>query len=132
MKGAVEKYAPVRAVPRSRSARTKSARLRAVANETHHAGDQGGGCARHRSTNRKAERQIERTGDQAFEFHDLQRIGKRNLARQVVIETPEIQAPTIMSGPRMLSSVRVPDHDRTAAPAMRHPIPVPMRRSKFS
>src|SRR5215471_12622263 len=42
------------------------------------------------------------------------------------------QAPTIASGPTMLSKVGAPDHDNTAAPATRLAMPIAIRRSKFS
>lgn len=46
------------------------------------------GDFRERRANRKAKQEIERAGDKPFQFDDLQRIGKRDLARQVVVESP--------------------------------------------
>src|SRR6266702_5571535 len=41
-----------------------------------------------RSSRRKAQQQIDRTGYNLFERHDLQRIGKRNLSRQIIVQSP--------------------------------------------
>jgi len=38
--------------------------------------------------NAQTKNEIEWTGDQSFQHGDLQRIGQRNLARQIVVQSP--------------------------------------------
>ena len=78
IKGAVEKYAPVRAAPKCRNATTNKARLTPypknpmtpamIADERWH-----------RGADKKAEREIERSSNQPLQHHDLQRVRKRHL-----------------------------------------------------
>ena len=36
----------------------------------------------------QGKRKVHRTGDQTFQLHDLQRVGQRDLAREIVVEAP--------------------------------------------
>lgn len=60
----------------------------AIAEEADHAGEHSGGDFWKRSANQNSEEEIEGAGNQTSQFDDLQRIGKRYLARQIVVEAP--------------------------------------------
>ncbi len=55
------------------------------------------------------------------------------ILRVRLLSSPQaMHAPTIANGPTTLETVISPDHESTAAPATRQPMPNAIRRSKFS
>src|SRR5262249_51644444 len=105
---------------------------RAVAHHADKGGERDGNRGRHASAHRQCQRHVERTGDQPLELNDLQWIGERDLAGEIVVEPQATQAPTMARGPSRPESVGCPDHERTSAPNTRQAMPSAMRRSKFS
>ena len=88
--------------------------------------------ARKRLADRDRKGKIERAGNQSLQFDDLQGIGKGDLARQIVVETPGDTCADNASGPARPCQLGRPVQASTRAPATRQAMPNAMRRSKFS
>lgn len=110
----------------------KQRETEAIADEAHAQCDQRRRYGRQRGARPKRERKVDRAGNEALQFYDLQRVGQRDLAGQIIVQAPgnaragdqeraEHAFDRRRSGPR-----------RITAPAARQAMPSATRRSKFS
>jgi hypothetical protein len=60
----------------------------AVSHKAHHTCHQGRRDAGHLPASKKPESEVHGAGDQALQLDDLQRVGERNLAREIVVKPP--------------------------------------------
>ena len=66
----------------------KKSKAQTIAEKTYDPCDQKKRTWWQTSARPQSKRQVEWTGDQAFQLDDLERVGKRHLAREVVVEPP--------------------------------------------
>src|SRR4249920_1888174 len=72
-------------MPQSENEKNKT---QAIAEKTYHTCDQEKRTCRQARAGPQTKRQVEWTSDQAFQLDDLERVGERHLAREVVVEPP--------------------------------------------
>ena len=104
----------------------------AVADEADEPGNHQGSRRGQGAANPQAEQEIDRARDQTFELHDLQWVGERDLARQIVVEAPGDAGADDSQRPKQAVQRRSARPGQNDVPATRQTIPSAIRLSKFS